>query len=147
MKVKAQDLTGLALVWAVAMNSGFREVSFAFGYHDPAKAKVPTQVMVSEKKGSCYWFCLGGDWLLNTITAVGLSLGETKQKDWVAFKYGDDGHLTGLHFNGETPIEAVARFYLHLKGVKAVKLPKELEALPSEAPQGSSYPPENEHGY
>ena len=140
MKVKVQNLTGLALVWAVAMNSGFREVRFVFGFHNPKKAKLPTQVMVSMKKDSSFVFFLNGSWVVEKMAAFRISafpninLSAMPGRRWFA------ENRIGEAVTGDTITEAVAKCWLKTLGIYEVELPPELTA-------GSSYPPENEHGY
>lgn len=134
MKVKVQDLTGLALVWAVAANSGYREVSFVFGHYDPAKAHIPTQVMVSQRPGEWFWFRPDGNWAVEKMSRfrIGAYPNILLGHDWLAV------NAIGS-YRGRTLEEAVAKCWLDGQGVEEVELPSELSV--------SSYPPENEHGY
>lgn len=134
MKVKVQDLTGLALVWAVAANSGFHEVIFVFRYNDPRKEKPPTQVMVSRRPGEGFWFRLDGDWAVEKMKTfrIGVYPNILLGHDWLAV------NAIGS-YRGRTLEEAVAKCWLDGQGVEEVELPPELLT--------SGYPPENEHGY
>ena len=132
MKVKVQDLTGLALVWAVATNSDYREVHLVYGHHDPEKARVPTQVMVSLRKDSSFWFRLDGTWVVEMMNQYHIGAGwSTADKVWRAT------HATAVINAAPTVGDAVAKCWLRLRGVEEVELPPEFSA--SAYPSGGTY--------
>lgn len=62
MKVKTDELSGVFLDYAVAISRGFKAAHISPAWTNQHGAAGPAQVMVSEKKGSLYWYNPSESW-------------------------------------------------------------------------------------
>jgi hypothetical protein len=148
--VQISNVSGVTLNWLVAKCEEYKSIIPGHGYHDPRKAHIITQILVSNKRHEAYNFDPAGDWhnsgdivireAIGTVpvwqTASG-TVGGGGEWIWKAFM-NSPGRFEYL---GPTPQVAAMRCYVASRMGPEVDIPEEWGLYLDHTPVAEPPPP------